>query len=85
MGGFVYMFLGMSKDITVGPTAIMSLLVAGYGEPLGDAADDLNDPTYAILLAFFCGIVQLFMGIFHLGKSNRKGRKLIYDPPYEYS
>ncbi|XP_071814451.1 sodium-independent sulfate anion transporter-like isoform X2 [Apostichopus japonicus] len=67
MGGFVYMFLGMSKDITVGPTAIMSLLVAGYGEPLGDAADDLNDPTYAILLAFFCGIVQLFMGIFHLG------------------
>lgn len=66
MGGFVYLFLGMSKDITVGPTAIMSLLVAGYGTALEDSPD-VNDPAYAILLAFFCGAVQLFMGIFHLG------------------
>nr|XP_054762790.1 sodium-independent sulfate anion transporter-like [Lytechinus pictus] len=66
MGGFMYALFGMSKDISVGPTAIMSLLVAQYGTPLpGD--DGLNDPTYAILLAFFCGIVQLVFGVLHLG------------------
>lgn len=67
MGGFMYALFGMSKDISVGPTAIMSLLVAQYGTPLpGD--EELNDPTYAILLAFCCGIVQIVFGILHLGK-----------------
>ncbi|XP_780092.2 sodium-independent sulfate anion transporter isoform X2 [Strongylocentrotus purpuratus] len=66
MGGFMYALFGMSKDISVGPTAIMSLLVAQYGTPIpGD--EELNDPTYAILLAFCCGIVQLVFGILHLG------------------
>lgn len=66
MGSFVYLVLGMSKDITVGPTAIMSLLVAQYGKPL-EGYDDVHDPTYAILLAFFCGVFQILMGVFHLG------------------
>ncbi len=58
----------MSKDITVGPTAIMSLLVADYGRPLDAADADLNDPTYAVLLAFFTGVIQIGMGILHLGQ-----------------
>ncbi|XP_038064470.1 sodium-independent sulfate anion transporter-like isoform X1 [Patiria miniata] len=68
VGSFMYCIFGMSKDITVGPTAIMSLLVADYGKPLDDGSEDaLNDPTYAVLLAFFCGIIQIGMGILHLG------------------
>ncbi|XP_038632943.1 sodium-independent sulfate anion transporter [Scyliorhinus canicula] len=58
MGCFVYCFLGTSKDITLGPTAIMSLLVASYA---------YHDPVYAVLLAFLCGCIQLAMGILHLG------------------
>ncbi|XP_078081853.1 sodium-independent sulfate anion transporter isoform X2 [Mustelus asterias] len=58
MGCFVYCFLGTSKDITLGPTAIMSLLVASYA---------YHDPVYAVLLAFLCGCVQLAMGILQLG------------------
>eukprot|EP00061_Rhincodon_typus_P014250 g41162.t1 len=58
MGCFVYCLLGTSKDITLGPTAIMSLLVASYAN---------HDPVYAVLLAFLCGCFQLAMGILQLG------------------
>ncbi|XP_042305360.1 sodium-independent sulfate anion transporter isoform X2 [Sceloporus undulatus] len=58
MGCFVYCFLGTSKDVTLGPTAIMSLLVSSYA---------FHDPTYAILLAFLSGCIQLAMGLLHLG------------------
>uniref|UniRef100_A0A4W3JZG1 Solute carrier family 26 member 11 n=1 Tax=Callorhinchus milii TaxID=7868 RepID=A0A4W3JZG1_CALMI len=58
MGSFVYCLLGTSKDITLGPTAIMSLLVSIYA---------FHDPAYAVLLAFLSGCVQLAMGILRLG------------------
>ena len=67
MGCFVYFFLGTSKDVTVGPTAIMSLLVAMYGER--DPNDpELHLPGYAIMLTFICGIVQFVLGALHLGE-----------------
>ncbi|XP_052664212.1 sodium-independent sulfate anion transporter isoform X3 [Harpia harpyja] len=58
MGCFVYCFLGTAKDVTLGPTAIMSLLVSSYA---------FHEPVYAILLAFLSGCIQLAMGILHLG------------------
>ncbi|KAI8500958.1 hypothetical protein Bbelb_210530 [Branchiostoma belcheri] len=58
MGCLVYFFLGSSKDITLGPTAIMSLMVASYAE---------GDTTYAVALTLLCGCIQLGMGIFRLG------------------
>ncbi|XP_074116452.1 sodium-independent sulfate anion transporter isoform X1 [Sminthopsis crassicaudata] len=58
MGCFVYFFLGTSRDVTLGPTAIMSLLVSFYA---------LHQPAYAVLLAFLSGCIQLAMGILHLG------------------
>ncbi|XP_062826880.1 sodium-independent sulfate anion transporter isoform X1 [Anolis carolinensis] len=58
MGCFVYCLLGTSKDVTLGPTAIMSLLVSSYA---------FHDPTYAVLLAFLSGCIQLAMGLLHLG------------------
>ena len=59
MGSFIYCIFGSSKDITLGPTAIMSLMVATYGRE--------NDAHYAIALSLFSGIIQLFMGLFSLG------------------
>ncbi|XP_038021409.2 sodium-independent sulfate anion transporter isoform X3 [Anas platyrhynchos] len=58
VGCFVYCFLGTAKDVTLGPTAIMSLLVSSYA---------FHDPVYAVLLAFLTGCIQLAMGLLHLG------------------
>lgn len=59
VGCFVYCFLGTAKDVTLGPTAIMSLLVSSYA---------FHDPVYAVLLAFLTGCIQLAMGLLHLGE-----------------
>uniref|UniRef100_A0A8D2NS86 Sodium-independent sulfate anion transporter n=1 Tax=Zosterops lateralis melanops TaxID=1220523 RepID=A0A8D2NS86_ZOSLA len=58
MGCFVYCLLGTAKDVTLGPTAIMSLLVSSY---------TFHQPGYAVLLAFLSGCIQLAMGLLHLG------------------
>uniref|UniRef100_A0A3B3HSF1 SLC26A/SulP transporter domain-containing protein n=1 Tax=Oryzias latipes TaxID=8090 RepID=A0A3B3HSF1_ORYLA len=44
MGGFIYTVLGTSKDVTLGPTAIMSLLCFSVVGGLAAAADDRNLP-----------------------------------------
>lgn len=59
MGCFVYCFLGTAKDVTLGPTAIMSLLVSSYA---------FHQPVYAVLLAFLSGCIQLAMGLLRLGE-----------------
>ncbi|NWX28625.1 S2611 protein, partial [Notiomystis cincta] len=58
MGCFVYCFLGTAKDVTLGPTAIMSLLISSYA---------FHEPVYAVLLTFLSGCIQLAMGLLHLG------------------
>lgn len=62
VGCFVYCLLGTSKDVTLGPTAIMSLLVSSYA---------FHDPAYATLLAFLSGCIQLAMGLLHLGETRQ--------------
>ncbi|KAL9833618.1 sodium-independent sulfate anion transporter isoform 6-T6 [Geothlypis trichas] len=58
MGCFVYCLLGTAKDVTLGPTAIMSLLVSSYAS---------HQPACAVLLAFLSGCIQLAMGLLRLG------------------
>lgn len=63
MGCFIYTFLGTSKDITLGPTAIMSLMTATFAmSPIK------GDATYAIVLCLMTGVVQLVMGLLNLGR-----------------
>ncbi|XP_075973645.1 sodium-independent sulfate anion transporter [Anticarsia gemmatalis] len=59
MGCFVYIVFGSCKDITLGPTALLALMT--YQQIQGRNAD------YAVLLCFLSGVVQLVMGILHLG------------------
>ncbi|EGD74698.1 sulfate transporter [Salpingoeca rosetta] len=63
MGCFVYVFLGTAKDITLGPTAIMSLLTASNS----DQVDGKTVPAHAIFLTFMAGVIQLGMGLLRLG------------------
>ena len=68
MGCFLYIFFGSSKDITVGPTAIMALMTAQYAatEQI-DADGNPVGPYYAVLLAFLSGVITLVFGILRLG------------------
>jgi MFS superfamily sulfate permease-like transporter len=67
IGLLVYMLLGTAKDITLGPTAIMSLMVSSQAV----GSDGTTDVSYAIFLAFFSGLIQFAMGLFHLGTDQR--------------
>ena len=42
----------------------MSLMTAAFAETPVE-----KDPTYAIILTLFCGVVQLVMGVLHLGNN----------------
>ena len=62
MGPFAYCLFGTARDISYGPTAIMSLLTAKYGTSFVH-----GDVTVAAALALMCGIIQLIFGILHMG------------------
>lgn len=62
MGVLVYLFLGTSRDVTFGPTAVMSLLTAEFCSEVSE------DARIAIMLTFICGIVQIAMGLLNIGK-----------------
>ncbi|CAI6347639.1 unnamed protein product [Macrosiphum euphorbiae] len=58
-GCIVYTVFGSCKDITIGPTALMSLMT--YQQVVNRNAD------YAVLLCFLSGILQFIMGSLKLG------------------
>lgn len=58
LGSFIYCILGSSRNVTIGPTAIMSLLVQTYA---------MISPDLAVLSAFLSGLIILTMGLFNLG------------------
>ena len=58
MGCFVYCVFGSSKDITIGPTAIMALMTSVHAQ---------YGPAYAVLLAFLSGLIILACGLLQLG------------------
>lgn len=62
IGSFVYVVFGSAKDITLGPSAVASLLTALFAtSPIP------NDPSVSIVLAFFVGFIYIAMFLFGLG------------------
>ncbi|XP_047360090.1 sodium-independent sulfate anion transporter isoform X1 [Vespa velutina] len=59
MGCFVYLVFGSTKEVTVGPTAIMALLSQHHVLTLGE--------DIAVLISFLSGCIITAMGIFQLG------------------
>ncbi|XP_058061911.1 sodium-independent sulfate anion transporter-like isoform X2 [Anopheles bellator] len=59
MGCFTYCVFGSCKDLTIGPTAIMALMVQMYIAGLG--AD------FVVLLTFLSGCIIFLLGILNLG------------------
>ena len=64
MGCFMYCIFGSVKDITIGPTAIMAIMT---GDVFKEGKLKQFGPSYAILLAFFSGIIIFVFGILQLG------------------
>lgn len=62
MGCFMYTIFGSCKNLTVGPTAIMSIMTAEHAAAGG--------VTYVILITFLSGCIQLLMGLLNLGNVN---------------
>lgn len=63
---FIYMLLGTSKNLAIGPVAMDSLLVAlGLGTLAISGIE--NYIAFAIFLAFLVGVIQLSLGIFRMG------------------
>jgi len=63
---FMYMILGTSKQISVGPVAMDSLLVAAGLGALAIIGIE-NYIAMAIFLAFLVGSIQLVLGVFKMG------------------
>ena len=64
MGCFMYCIFGSVKDITIGPTAIMAIMT---GDVFKEGQLKQFGPYYAVLLAFFSGIIIFVFGILQLG------------------
>ncbi|KAJ4824858.1 High affinity sulfate transporter 2 [Turnera subulata] len=64
----IYAFMGSSRDIAIGPVAVVSLLL---GSMLKDEIDPTKDPANYLRLAFtatfFAGITQVTLGFLRLG------------------
>ncbi|MFT4666338.1 MAG: SulP family sulfate permease [Polaribacter sp.] len=62
----IYAIFGTSRQLAVGPVAMVSLLIAaGVGKMAETGSDDFIQ--LAILLALMVGVIQLLMGLFRLG------------------
>ncbi|XP_017855636.1 PREDICTED: sodium-independent sulfate anion transporter isoform X1 [Drosophila arizonae] len=58
MGCFLYIIFGTCKDVTVGPTAIISMMVNPHVA---------GNPDYAVLICFLTGCIVLVLGFLNLG------------------
>ncbi|KAH8554789.1 sulfate transporter family-domain-containing protein [Umbelopsis sp. PMI_123] len=68
VGVCIYCFFATSKDITIGPTAVMSLLIGQTITHLTSSTTfTYSGPEIASALALFGGIVSVFIGLVRLG------------------
>lgn len=63
---FVYSIFGSSRQLAIGPVALVSLLVSNVLGRIVDPSDDLYTEL-AILLALMVGIMECIMGLLRLG------------------
>lgn len=59
MGSLVYVMLGTVREVSIGPTSLMSIVTISYTyeKPI----------EYVFIMTFVCGWVEFLMGVFKLG------------------
>ncbi|MQM14860.1 hypothetical protein Taro_047795 [Colocasia esculenta] len=63
---FIYAIFGSSRQLAIGPVALVSLLVSNVLGNIVDSSDKLYTEL-AILLAFMVGVLECIMGLLRLG------------------
>ncbi|CAH1996914.1 unnamed protein product [Acanthoscelides obtectus] len=61
-GGIIYLLFGTIPELSIAPTAILSLLTYSYTKNV-----TFGNIEAAILLCFFGGVIELLCGLLHLG------------------
>ncbi|KAL3233477.1 Sulfate permease 2 [Nakaseomyces bracarensis] len=71
VGAMVYSFFATSKDVCIGPVAVMSLqtakVIAHVQHKHPDLVNVYTAPIIATALAFLCGVISLGVGLLRLG------------------
>ncbi|TEB36294.1 sulfate permease [Coprinellus micaceus] len=68
VGVLIYCFFATSKDVSIGPVAVMSLTVAEVIKHVVNTHGDRWEPhTIATALALICGFITLGMGLLRIG------------------
>ncbi|KAJ5479750.1 hypothetical protein N7530_005259 [Penicillium desertorum] len=67
MGVLIYWFFATSKDITIGPVAVMSTLMGSIIIRVQAVHPEIPPPVLASALAIICGAIVLFLGLLRLG------------------
>jgi solute carrier family 26 (sodium-independent sulfate anion transporter), member 11 len=67
VGVFIYCFFATSKDVTIGPVAVMSLQTASVIASVQADYPSFTGPQIATALALFCGAITLGIGLIRLG------------------
>ena len=62
MACFIFVFLGGSKDLSIGPEAVLAILTLEVTN---------KGIEYVILLTFLSGIIILVLAILRLGKTTK--------------
>ena len=71
VGVVIYALFATSKDVTIGPVAVMSLQTATVIKKINETYPDRHYEAHMIAsaLAFLCGIITLGVGLLRLGLS----------------
>ncbi|CEP15938.1 hypothetical protein [Parasitella parasitica] len=67
VGLCVYCLFATSKDISIGPTAVMSLLVGQTVTRITAEYDTISGPQIAVALSLLTGAIAMFIGLVRLG------------------
>ncbi|CCH45129.1 Sulfate permease 2 [Wickerhamomyces ciferrii] len=67
VGVFIYCFFATSKDVSIGPVAVMSLEVAKVITRVQERDPSLPAPVIATVLSLICGCIALGLGLLRLG------------------
>ncbi|KAL1954991.1 hypothetical protein VTO42DRAFT_398 [Malbranchea cinnamomea] len=67
MGVLIYWFFATSKDITIGPVAVMSTLVGSIVLKAQEQKPDLEPHIIATALSVICGSIITFVGLIRCG------------------
>lgn len=68
VGVMIYCLFATSKDVTIGPVAVMSLTVASIISAVqSDHPNQWDSPLIATTLSFLCGFIVLGIGLLRIG------------------